>query len=368
MSYYLIYIWVIFAGIVYKDARFNILTYVNDEQYKVRPTAFYVVLFCVPLLLNTAFRVGFGDTEAYRNGFLLMPKSIPEILTYIELKEFIKDPVFVFFQGVCNIIFDGNDILFFGLVAIIQLICFVGIYKKYSEDFWLSMMVFVFTTDYIQWMHNGIRQFLAVAIVYAALPLLEKKKYFQYCICVLIAATIHQTALLMLIAIFLTFRRVWDKRILLIILGVCVLIFAMDKWTGVLDEMLLETQYKDVHINWENGYQDGANPLRMLVYSVPCILSFITRKQIRSEDNFMLSLSCNMSVMGMLLYILSVFTSGIFFGRIPIYFTLASNGILLPWMVNRCFTDTSKKLLYFIMIICYSVFYFYSCHVGFQVI
>ena len=44
---------------------------------------------------------------------------------------------------------------FFIIVAIFQMICVVWLFRKYSSDYWLSMFMFVISTDYLSWMFNN---------------------------------------------------------------------------------------------------------------------------------------------------------------------------------------------------------------------
>lgn len=94
-----------------------------------------------------------------------------------------------------------------------------------------------------------------------------------------------------------------------------------DRFTDILDNMLAETQYRDVVTDWEQFQDDGTNMLRMLVYSVPAILSLIGIKYIRKADDPVVNICTNMSIAAAGLYVVSMFTSGIFIGRLPIYFS-----------------------------------------------
>ena len=104
-------------------------------------------------------------------------------------------------------------------------------------------------------------------------------------------------------------------------------------FTETLDVMLADTQYKNVVSDWTSWQDDGTNPLRVLVYSVPTILSLFCRKKIIKEGGRVIQVACNMSIMSSALYLISMVTSGIFMGRLPIYCSLYANGILLPWDV-----------------------------------
>ena len=68
-----------------------------------------------------------------------------------------------------------------------------------------------------------------------------------------------------------------------------------------------------------------------------------------------------MSIVSVGFYVVSMFTSGIFIGRLPIYFSLYSY-ILLPWEIDNMFTKRSARLVYVMTICAYLAFYYYQMH------
>ena len=176
---------------------------------------------------------------------------------------------------------------------------------------------------------------------------------------ILIASLFHQSALLVLPFVFIVQGKAWNKKTLFFIIAVVVAVVFADRFTDILDNMLAETQYQNVVSDWEQFQDDGTNILRVLVYSVPAILSLIGLKYIRQENSALINICTNMSIASAGLYVISMFTSGIFIGRLPIYFSLY-NYILLPWEINRIFTKQSARIIYIIMVIAYLGFYLYS--------
>ena len=142
-----------------------------------------------------------------------------------------------------------------------------------------------------------------------------------------------------------------------ILIAVILAILYVDRFTDILETLLANTQYDDVVQQFE--YDDGTNLLRVLVYSVPPALALIGRKQIKKADNPIVNLSINMSIISMGIYIVSMFTSGIYIGRLPIYFSLY-NYILLPWELDFLFTKRSSILLKIAMTSLYLIFCYYQ--------
>ena len=63
------------------------------------------------------------------------------------------------------------------MIALIQGCCLMKTYRKFSEDYWFAIFVFVASTDFVSWMQNGIRQFVAVANTFASAEPIFRKQY-----------------------------------------------------------------------------------------------------------------------------------------------------------------------------------------------
>ena len=325
-----------------------------EERWQIAPA----VLLVVPYILAATLRSdNFGDTYAYRSVFREAPSKIAALPLYLEGIK--KDKGFSVLIVIIKALIGNSPILFFMFIATVQMLCMAFIYRKYSENYWMSIFVFVAGTDYMSWCHNGIRQFLAIAIIMAGFPLLLKRKYIPLIAIILLGATFHASALLMIPIIFIVQGKAWNKKTLLFMVAVIVIVAGIGQFTNVLDSMLAETQYKNVVSDWQSWNDNGTNALRVLVYAVPSVLSLIGLRFIRNEDDKVINLCTNMSIVSVGFYIVSMFTSGIFIGRLPIYFSLYSY-ILLPWEIDHMFTKRSARLIYVVMVVGYLGFYLYS--------
>ncbi len=316
------------------------------------------LLLVLPLIYWCAQRSTlFGDTEFYRMSFVRAPSSLWEIPAYMEAQP--KDAGFFGFSALLKCIFGDNFRVYFFLLAAIQMICVAMVYRKYSRNYWLSIFLFVASTDYTAWMFNGTRQFLAVVIIFAALPLLLRKRHIWTIVLILFASVFHQSALLMLPVIFLVQGKAWNKKTNLVLLGVLLAVLFVGEFTDFLDTLMEDTQYENVVTDWRTSGDDGTNALRVLVYSVPTLLAFVYRKTLRESRNPLINLCVNMSIISTGIYILSMFTSGIFIGRLPIYMSLYLY-ILLPWEIRHFFHRKWQMPITVATCTLYSLFYFYS--------
>lgn len=331
------------------------------ERVEKRWETLSAFILILPYIIWAGFRSNnFGDTGAYQQAFRECASSFGEIGNY--LAGVTKDKGFYFLMALEKSVFGDSDTFFFLLLAVFQLLIIMWMCRKYSEDYWFSIFLFVASTDYLSWTFNGIRQFTAVVITYAATPFILKKKYIPSILLILLASTIHQSALLMLPVIFIIQGKAWNKKTIFCILGALVVLSCVDQFTNVMNTMLSETQYENVVSDYQSWNDDGTNPLRVLVYSIPMFLSLLGLKYIREEDNPIIDFSVGASIISTGIFIISMATSGIFLGRLPIYVSLWSQCILLPWEIKHMFTEKSAHFIKIVAVLCYCVFFYYQMH------
>ncbi len=319
----------------------------------------WALIIFLPIIIWAGFRTNFGDTELYRKTFLELPPTFSSLFTYVPTIE--KDKGFTVLSIIIKSIIGNKDVIFFMIIAVIQGICLVKVYRRYSCNYLMSIFLFIASTDYLSWMFNGMRQFLAATLLFLCIGLILSKRYILAIIITLLVSTIHGSALLMIPMIFIVQGKAWNKKTLLFIIGIIAVVIFVDQFTNLLSELIVDTQYDDILTNgiWEND--DGTNAFRVLVYAVPTFLSLVGRRIILKENNPVINLCVNMSILSMGLYIISMFTSGIYIGRLPIYFSLY-NYILLPWEIENLFTKKSSDIMYLLTIGAYLIFYYLQVH------
>ena len=249
-----------------------------------------------------------------------LPNTFSELVAYMPTVT--KDKGFSFLSGLIKIVFGENTTVYFLVLALFQSLVLVAVYRKYSSQYLVSVFLFVASTDYLSWMFNGIRQFTAVTLLFAATGLMLKKKWIPTLVIILLASTIHQSALLMIPIVIIAQGKAWNKRSVIFLVAALIAIVFVNQFTNILDSMMQKTQYANLVSDWNVWGDDGTNALRVLVYSIPTILSFIGLKYIRAEDDPVINFCTNMSIISTGIYIVSMFTSGVFIGRLPIYASL----------------------------------------------
>jgi len=359
-SYWWLLIWLFTGGAILS------LKYPKRKEYQfgkeeTRWTWMAAIILTIPYVIWAGYRTSFVDTSIYIKTYdSWVPESLKELPIFIS--GLTKDKGFYIFEALVKIFISHKVAVFFLIIAGIQMLCIVSVYRKYSEDFWLSIFIFIASTDYMSWMHNGIRQFLAVTIIFAATDLLISRRYILLSLVIVFASLFHLSALLMLPIVFIIQGKAWNRRTVILILFTIVILMYLNQFTNVLERLLENTQYANVVSDWESFNDNGTNPIRILVYSVPVLISIIGIRYFQQDYNPIVNIAVNAGIIATVIGAISVATSGLFIGRLPIFVSLYSNGILLPWEINHIFSKESAGFIKLMAIVLYSLFFYIQMH------
>lgn len=363
-NYWWLLIWLFLGGAIFGNMpkcqkRLNGKTV---ERWDVLPA----ILMVLPYIIWAGCRDGsFGDSGVYQNGYRNAAGGIQEALSLFTSDS--KDPGYYAFLLVMKSILGNQEKLYFTIIAAFQLICVALIFRRYSTNYWACIFLFVVSTDYLSWMHNGMRQFIAVAIIFAGFRYIIEKQYVQIILLILLASLFHGSALLMIPIIFIVQGRAWNRKTVLMLMATIMVIFFVDRFTPMLNNLLQDTQYDDMMTNEIWTTDDGTNIIRVAVYSVPALLALFGLKYIRAANDPVMNICVNFSIVTMALYLLASVTSGIYIGRLPIYTTLQGY-IALPWMIDRIFERKSATFVRYVMYGAYLAFFYYQMGITWNVL
>lgn len=319
-------------------------TVIVHGKKEARTALWFAVLVFVPLVWIAANRNHYvGDTSTYIYSFEEMPNSFSQLSSYYQSLN--KDKWFYMCEAIIHAFISKDYKICFLIIAAFQALALSKEYSRYSIDYLLTIFIFVTSGDYVSWMHNGTRQFVAACICFLATPWMIEKKHVSAIITILIASQFHQSALLMIPIFLICIGKPWNIRTLLVLVCVLFAVRFVSQFTTWLDVALDDTQYTNVVADWQSWGDDGTNPIRVLVYSIPMLLSLLGLRHIQGADDKVIDFCTNMSIVTFGLYLISMFTSGIFIGRLPIYASLYSNGILLPWELEQMFNEKSSRYM-----------------------
>lgn len=319
------------------------------------------ILLVLPYIILAGVRSdGIADTGSYRWRFLAMPTQLGEWGDTLE--KVTKDPGFTVVSLALKFLLGNRDELYFMVIAAFQLVVLALLYRRYSCNYWLSIFIFVASTDYISWCTNGMRQFLAVTIILAGTKFMLERRWAPLVVLILLASTIHATALMMLPVVWMIQGQAWNRKMMVTLVCSVLALVAVDQFTQMLSVVLEDTQYTTVVSDWQSMNDDGTSPIRVLVYAMPTILSLVGLRSIRYVNDPVINLAANASIVSTALYMVSMVTSGIYIGRLPIYVSLYATGILLPWELKFLFEELSGKLATMAAVVLYTAFFYYQMH------
>lgn len=325
-----------------------------QQQYRLkRPPMFFVVITYGYLTFWIGMRSGFADTGTYISIFNSMPDKLS---LYFENYEFqdAKSVGYELLQVVFKQFISQDYHLWLMLIALISIICIVYVIYNESERFFLSSYFFI-TMLIFMWLLNGMRQFLAVSVLFASYKLIIKQRTWSYMILIILMSTIHFSCLLMIPVYFVVQLKPFKLNTVAIISVLILLCIFANPVISRLEILLEGTAYGGFSSQFSSD--DGVNPIRVIVAFIPVIIAFWKRKKVFNDNNRFIEIAANMSLISAGLYMFGIFTSGIIIGRLPIYCEVY-NIIFLPYVLKKGF-EGRERIFMEISAVCGYLAYFY---------
>lgn len=354
-QYIFVFVWIAIVAIVYQN--FNVENkIVVCERVVYRWKFLYALIAFLPVIYFAAFSQPRFDTVAYLSSYDGLQPTFENLNNALIGAE---EKGWVIFRWCIKAIFGENNLFFRVILVSIHSIPVLFFLRKYSSNYLMSLYLFLACSCHFAWMMNGLRQYIAVSIILAAIPLLLKKRYLPLILIILFASTFHASALIMIPIVITAQGEPWNKKTILFILISLLLTYLFSQDAGLLDSMLTDTQYEGAVGEIIEQGDDGVNPIRVLVYCVPPILAFIGRKVISKDNDPIINLSVNMSVVTAALYLIAMTTSGVLIGRLPIYTSLF-DFILLPYITSKLFSGKTAQIINILMVVLFFVYYIFE--------
>lgn len=171
----------------------------------------YIILSMLTLLLVVALRdISVGtDYVNYRNFYL---RIYQKVVTKNEIKTF--GILFYFLAKIFTLIFKSKYIFFYGFIGGLTIYFIYRTCIDYSKNPWLSLyMLFSFCLYYQ--IFNQLRQLLAMFIVVYAIRYIWQKNFKKYFLFIIIASSIHLSAIMMLPLYFFLDREINVKTLIM---------------------------------------------------------------------------------------------------------------------------------------------------------
>lgn len=353
--YYFVFVWLIVMFLFSNVA--NVYREVDCGGYIDYRWRFFAALIAFfPVIYLAAFTTERFDTVLYMTVY----KSLSATTDGLKMALANSDEKgWILFQWIIKKVFGENVRMFRVILVSLHSIPVLFFFRKYSRYFLTSLYLFLACSCHLAWMMNGLRQYLAVSIIICTVPLLLRRRFLPSIIIILLASTIHLSALMMIPIVIIAQGKPWNKSTLLFMVAAVIATYLFSKDTELLDSMIVNTTYAGSIGYSRTIGDDGVNPIRVLVYMVPPLIAFIGRQEIEEDDDPLINMAVNMSLITAGLYLMAMVTSGIMIGRLPIYTSLF-DFILLPYAVRRCFSAKNAIFINMSMIVLFFVYYLFE--------
>lgn len=321
----------------------------RDYEYPPKISKFGMGLIVVAMSYLAAGRTGIGDTTTYTSFFMRMTSSLE---VFSEQFSWGYEWGFQVFLFICKVLFGDREHLFLFACSFVIVGGVFSFFRKTSNYPELCVIVYMLSGSFVTGM-NGVRQAMVGAAWLLSFRMIQEKRYTSYVLLCLALSTFHQSALIFLPLILLLNFEPWKRGTWALIATSVALYVAYPLFANKLTRML-EGSYYDMYsnglLNFSNG---GANIIRVFVYIVPVVLSYMYREQM--EDDFEYFGVClNGAILNMMFMLVASVRSWIL-ARFCMYFSPFS--IVLLAESIKC-SGKNKALLYTACIVAYMVFFY----------
>lgn len=290
-----------------------------------------IVMFVI-LLLFAGLRdsdVG-SDALVYKNFFQIV--SNYNLLDLIRLNSF--EIGFKILTKFCSLFCNYNLYIF--IITFISLFGFYFFIKKYSNNYLMSIFLFIVANIYI-YLFCTIRQTVAISILLVSIKYVFTNEKIKFILLVLLAASFHKTALIFMPVYLLKWidiNKIGIKKIIILYL----IIFIFKRQIVSLFINFFYSSYNN-HIISGGGYF----LLLILIVLAAFIYYFVNKKKLYNNE---VKLFYNIYLVSILFQILA--TSQGYINRITLYFMIPLI-ILLPKIIQK--NKFGKYITYSIYII-----------------
>ena len=312
-----------------------------------RPNPVSVLLLALILILVSGFRYQVGtDFMSY---YLWEVEDWNEILG--SMVSF-QNGGFELLARLCRLVFDHNQTLIF-VSAFITIGLYVLTICRKSPSFLLSMLFYLFLGQW-QGGFNGVRQYLAAAILFAGHRLILEKKLWQYTLVVIAATMLHFSAAVMIIPYFLLNRKADVTQLVLLAIGAIVIRFSYDFIFSVIGSI------KDKTMDLDRVYLSASvNIFRILVAFVPVILYLILCR----KDNLGRERNFYINVLFFHAFSMLAGMGSAYFGRIGIY-TGAAVTVGYVHLFQLIEDERSRNITVYAVLVGLFFYWIYSIYAG----
>lgn len=291
-------------------------------RYEIQKRYLFPVLSVFLIVGGFRFYVG-SDFHAYYVGYIT---TWQEIIIKIQNLE---EPLIWLLNFLIRTIYNNNQFVIFIYNAIIIILVFKGVSSHDGEKYCFPLLLYMFYGGWL-FSFSGIRQALALSILFAFTHTKGEHWIRRYLISGIIAFLIHRTALLIIPILIIAKRRLSYLQTFIMIVTILFIAFFGSN----------VVQIAGIDIEKIGVYGvETIHPLRVVVAFVPAILILFLKTQqkadLNEEENFLF----NMVLVNAALVLV---TSGSAYMNRISYYTVIYSIVAIPKVIRLWFGDNWK--------------------------
>ncbi|MCH1961820.1 EpsG family protein [Clostridium perfringens] len=318
---------------------------------KEHPNLYFSIFVILILALIAGLRWGIGDTADYVHLYSLIEPGYDPKGGY--------EPGFILFLAILKSISKNPQFMIF-VTGIVTTILNLWTIRKYCKDCYFELAIFGYVASgYYLITMNGIRQSLAASIIFAGTSFIIKGEFKKYLFLCILMSTFHTSALVMIPSYYVVRNKAWSKRIYQLLILFLIGMILYEPLMDVIYKLLGNSKYAE----YQNFNEGGSNILRVIVFAIPVILSYLKRDKLKEwpEANIFVNMSLiSFLIMGFSLY-------NWIFARFTIYFQVYSF-VLLAYIIKMCFGGSERRLIYYGFLVCYFLFFIYEYKISLGIV
>ncbi len=343
--------WIVLAAAVWLGdlAQANpVIRQKRDGSFSILPDTGSAILLSTILVLVSGLRYWVGTDYGAYYRWTITDWSIVwnDFFSY-------KEGGFSFLVKLTRTIWnDGQGVILVSAAVTVGLYCWT-IYK-YSPLYLISILLYLFMGEW-QGSFNGVRQYIAAAILFAGHRFILEKKIWQYCVVVLIAGMFHTTALIMLLPCFLFNRKADVTQMVLLAIGAVIVRLSY----GLIFTLIGGYKRTVIDAASDAYLSNSVNIFRILVAFVPvAIYILFCRKERHTKEQTFYVNATLFNAFSMLAGMGSTYLA-----RIGI-FTNAAVIIGYGHLLQLIDDEKAQKIIIYCLMVMYLLYWLYSLSLG----
>lgn len=326
---------------------------IGKQSFMWRKSDLFMGIVIFWLTCFSFLRTSYNDTTTYIMTFQ-NAETVAEGMANGTFVDWTGNPWSMLYRSWMHDLTDNYHIYFF-FPAFLSSFAVIKLFKRYSVDPALSLLIFFSVGTYIMYV-AALKQCLAMFFLLLSLPYAVDKKYIRFYLLVLIAVMFHTHAFMFAIAPLLL-EKPWGKKIW-ILLGVT--LFAMATYNATLGAFMEYAQSMGALVAEDEVFDEHQiNILRVLVYWVPALFALFFRQRLFRDSSRTENLFVNLSIVSAFILTIGLVQGANLYARMAGYFEIAT-AIALPWMINKLFQKQSVQLVTVLAGILYFGYFVYE--------